>query len=242
LNVFEGPFDLLVYLIENAEMSIYDIRISEITSQYLDYIAEMKQRNVVVGAEFLILAATLIDIKSKMLLPRIRPDGEMDEDPRSELAEKLAEYTRFKKLAAALELQMEIAALKLSKPMEDLLPYTGEPDIFLKMEMDSFTEAFKAFLYKRKKNEELFAIQRDVGKDRVSVSAKKRSIRSLLFKTKEKFLNFKNFLAKDGGRYDKVTTFVSLMDMAKSGQVTVRQQSNYGDIMVAIPKSADSGE
>jgi segregation and condensation protein A len=160
----------------------------------------------------------------------------MDEDPRSELAEKLAEYTRFKKLAAALETQMEVAALKLSKPMEDLLPYTGEPDIFLKMEMNSFIEAFRAFLYKRKKHEELFAIQRDVGKDRISVSAKKRSIRSLLFKAKEKFISFKNLLSRDGGRYDKVTTFVSLMDMAKSGQVIVTQQSNYSDIMVAIPE------
>ena len=76
LQSFEGPFDLLVYLIESAEMSIYDIRISEITSQYLDYIRAMEEQNIEVAQEFMVLAASLIEIKSRMILPRINDEGE----------------------------------------------------------------------------------------------------------------------------------------------------------------------
>ena len=99
LRSFEGPFDLLVYLIENAQMSIYDIRISEITSQYLDYIDRMKALDFNVATEFMVLAATLIDIKAKMLLPRhtLQGQSEAEEDPRSELVERLLEYKKYKK-------------------------------------------------------------------------------------------------------------------------------------------------
>ena len=91
LQSFEGPFDLLVYLIENAQMSIYDIRISEITRQYLAYIEDMKAMDFNVATEFMVLAATLIDIKSKMILPRATVEGEvlLEEDPRIELVERL---------------------------------------------------------------------------------------------------------------------------------------------------------
>ena len=94
LNVFEGPFDLLVYLIEHAQMSIYDIRISEITSQYLSYVEDMRKADVNVSSEFMVLAAALLEIKSRMLLPRKTEDsgsGQVSEDPRTELVEKLVE-------------------------------------------------------------------------------------------------------------------------------------------------------
>jgi segregation and condensation protein A len=116
LNIFEGPFDLLVYLIENAEMNIYDIKISEITAQYLNHIREMEEQDVMVSAEFLVLAATLIEIKSKMLLPRITPEGEEIEDPRADLTKKLIEYTQFKRRAALLEELLDEASFKFSKP------------------------------------------------------------------------------------------------------------------------------
>jgi len=85
LDIFEGPFDLLVYLIENARMSVYDIHVSEITNQYIKYIEEMKALDINLATEFMVLAAALIEIKSKMLLPRIRLDGEglLEEDPRT---------------------------------------------------------------------------------------------------------------------------------------------------------------
>lgn len=227
---------MLVYLIESAEMSIYDIRISEITSQYLAYIEQMQEQDVQVGTEFMVLAATLIDIKSRMLLPRLRPDGEPDgEDPRAELAERLAEYTKYRRLAGALEMLMDAAALKIAKPGEDLLPYTGEPDIFLKMDMDDFVSAFSAFLYKRQKNEELLAMGGEVGRQRISVAVKKRSIRSLLAKAKEKILRFRDLLTNGGSdRSDKVTTFISLLDMARDGVVGIEQSGSFQEIEVRL--------
>ena len=99
LSMFEGPFDLLVYLIENARMSIYDIRISEITSQYLEYMENMKKRNVSISAEFMVLAAELIEIKFRMMLPKVDvcTDATDVEDPRSQLAERLLAYKRCKR-------------------------------------------------------------------------------------------------------------------------------------------------
>ena len=94
IQSFEGPFDLLVYLIENAQMSIYDIEISSITRQYLDYIEAMQDMDIAVSTEFMVLASSLIEIKSKMILPRISQSGEviMEDDPRSELVERILEY------------------------------------------------------------------------------------------------------------------------------------------------------
>ena len=99
LNVFEGPFDLLVYLIEHAEMSIYDIQISEIVKQYMEHVKAMQITDVNVSSEFMVLAAALLEIKSKMLLPRAVPEegsAEVAEDPRTQLVAKLLEYKKFK--------------------------------------------------------------------------------------------------------------------------------------------------
>src|SRR3989442_5581969 len=105
LNEFEGPLDLLLHLIKKDEISIYDIPIAMITKQYLDYIKMMKSLNLVVAGEFLVMAATLIHIKSRMLLP-VESDGddedETDEDPRTELVRRLLEYKRFKEAAGEL--------------------------------------------------------------------------------------------------------------------------------------------
>lgn len=153
LNVFEGPFDLLVYLIENAQMSIYDIKISEITRQYLDYMDEMKKLDVPVAAEFMVLAAALIEIKSKMLLPRSLPgeEGADYEDPRSELVEKLLEYKRFKLLADLLSQREEQGLRIIEKPQEDLTVYTGQEDSCLDLDLKQFVKAFDLFLRKKKK-------------------------------------------------------------------------------------------
>jgi segregation and condensation protein A len=242
LNIFEGPFDLLVYLIENAEMSIYDIRVSEITAQYIRHIELMKEQDVMVGAEFLVLAATLIELKSKMLLPRIKVDGEIEEDPRAELAQRLIEYTRFKKRAAALEEQLGYAMTKFAKPKEDLTPYTGEADEYLRMDMGEFIEAFKAFIYKKQKSEELKAMHHRVERERMSVAAKKKTIRQLFRKAKNRFISFRDLLLPDSDRYDKVITFVSLLEMIKAGLAGARQSGNFKEIEVEVKRNGHDDE
>ena len=171
LDVFEGPFDLMVYLIEHAQMSIYDIRISEITDQYMEYVGSMQEADVNVYSEFMVLAAALLEIKSKMLLPRSVPEndsGEVPEDPRTELVAKLVEYKRFKTISEMLEKRWESASLHLEKPQEDLAEYTGEPDEYLSLDIEQFIAAFEKFLNRKKKLEEIKAHHRRSEKQRIT--------------------------------------------------------------------------
>ncbi|MDR3363732.1 MAG: segregation/condensation protein A [Clostridiales Family XIII bacterium] len=241
LNIFEGPFDLLVYLIERAEMNIYDIQISVITRQYLGHIRRMETSDVAVGSEFMVLAATLIEIKSKMLLPRFTEDGAPEEDPRTDLTKRLVEYVRFKKAAAALEAQREFARLKLEKPQEDLLPYTGEPDVYLRMDMESFIGAFKNFIHRRAKGEELMRLQRGIEYERVSLEKKVSLIEKLLAAArgaKQKVLKFAELLSGEPNRADKVVTLVALLDMAREGTLKVRQDVCFGEIEISPGEDA----
>ena len=241
LNVFEGPFDLLVYLIERAEMSIYDIQISVITRQYLDHIRMMEDSDVAASSEFMVLAATLIDIKAKMLLPRINEDGTESEDPRTDLSRKLIEYVRFKKAATALEEQREFARLKLKKPQEDLLAFTGEPDVYLRMDMESFIHAFKGFIHRKVKGEELSRLRRNIERERLSLEKKVSFIEKLLIvaqKAKQKFIKFADLLSKEPSRADRVVTLVALLDMASNGTLRIKQKTNFGDIEI-IPSSEE---
>ena len=119
LNIFEGPFDLLVYLIEHARMSIYDIRVSEITTQYMAYIEQMQEADINPASEFMVLAAELLELKSKMLLPRkpVEEDsGAGYEDPRTELVEKLKEYKKYKAVSEMLRQRHSLAAASIEKP------------------------------------------------------------------------------------------------------------------------------
>ena len=145
-DVFEGPFALMVYLIEHARMSIYDIRIAEITDQYLEYVGDMEKADVGAASEFMALAALLLEIKSKMLLPRApvsTGEEEAVEDPRTELVAKLLEYKKFKAASEMLERRMEENSGFLEKPQEDLNEYTGEPDEYLALDIEQFVSAFE---------------------------------------------------------------------------------------------------
>ncbi|MBR2748498.1 MAG: segregation/condensation protein A, partial [Firmicutes bacterium] len=157
LRSFEGPFDLLVFLIETAEMSIYDIRISEITSQYLSYIREMEDRNIEVAEEFMVLAATLIEIKARMVIPREDAQGEpvIEDDPRQELVQRILEYKKFKELAGQLQEAEDRESHVYTKPKEDISEYLENPEEVLRLEMDSLVSGFMLFLRKKKKIEDV---------------------------------------------------------------------------------------
>lgn len=152
LDIFEGPFELLVYLIENAEMSIYDIQVSEITRQYIEYVEQINKVDAALAGEFMVLAASLIEIKSKMLLPRKCDESGPDtaEDPRGELVQRLLEYKKYKFAAACLEEQEERQQRIYTKPQEDLAIYTRETDYYLSLDLIPFIRAFELFLQKEK--------------------------------------------------------------------------------------------
>ena len=154
LAMFEGPFDLLVYLIENAQMSIYDIQISEITGQYLEYIRNMQKHNINISTEFMVLAAELVEIKSKMMLPRVEEENEAMEleDPRSQLASRLLAYKECKKQSEMLSIRQDIMMGVFEKPQEDISIYIENPDEYLSLEIGAFAKAFNAFLQRKQRH------------------------------------------------------------------------------------------
>lgn len=243
LQTFEGPFDLLVYLIENAQMSIYDIPVSEITSQYLEYIEDMKAVDFNVATEFMVLAATLIDIKAKMILPRSTMDGEilMEEDPRSELVERLLEYKRYKKGAEALKEREEYMSLVYEKPQEDISEYLDQPDEYLSLDLKQFAGAFDLFLRKKKRVE-------DVRRHYTRIEREKATIESRMTLIKDQFvnafkrgfakLNLKELILDKKDRYDIVVTFVSVLQMMRDHVLDAEQKTTYGEITVTANENA----
>ncbi len=234
LNQFEGPFDLLVYLIENAEMSIYDIKISEITRQYLQYMDEMKKLDVPVAAEFMVLAAQLIEIKSKMLLPRVAPDeeGMITEDPRSELVEKLLEYKQFKAMAEMLQQREESGLRILEKPQEDLAEYTGEADEYLSLDLKQFVAAFEQFLHKKKKVEEIRKHHIRTEKQRVTAEARIADIHHFFRGDLERKADFRELIQQKDDKYDVALTFSSVLELMKERYLWAEQSYLYGDITI----------
>jgi segregation and condensation protein A len=235
IDAFEGPFDLLVYLIENAQMSIYDIQVAEITNQYVAYIERAKSFDITVASEFLVLAAALIEIKSKMLLPRMKPDedgsSEFD-DPRSELVFRLLEYKRFKNAAELLE-QVEKQAMNVfEKPQEDMSQYTNEPDIFLKLDTKSFMQAFNKFLHKKKKVEEIKKRYTKPVMPKITTEEKMDFIKKI-FKVKGKrTVSFKELIQSEKDKYEIAVTFSSILEMARQKSIKLKQPVPFGEIKI----------
>ncbi|MDO4745613.1 MAG: segregation/condensation protein A [Bacillota bacterium] len=235
LNLFEGPFDLLVYLIEHAEMSIYDIKISEITSQYISYVEELKESDINLSSEFMVLAAALLEIKSKMLLPRtVTDDGEADimEDPRTELVAKLVEYKKFKAISEMLEQRNEEATMYLEKPQEDLSEFTGEPDEYLSLDIDKFRTAFEAFLQRKKKMEEIKTHHKRSRKQKITTELRMLDIRDFFKDEPEKEADFRELIKDKKDMYDVAVTFSSVLEMMKEKRLDAQQKYLFGDITV----------
>ncbi|MDR1571278.1 MAG: segregation/condensation protein A [Clostridiales Family XIII bacterium] len=234
LDNFEGPFDLLVYLIENAEMSIYDIQVAEITRQYIAHVEAMQSRDLALSGEFMVLAAVLIEIKSKMLLPRAKAgEGEAGADPRQELAQKLLEYRKYRAAAERLSEREELAGLVIEKPQEDLLPYTGEPDEYLRMDPARFAQAFRAFLSRKQRIDEVRRVYARVERQRATVESRILFIERLFRQKRVRSLRFGELIG-EGGRFEVVLTFISLLEMIRSKCVRAVQKGSFAEITLEL--------
>ena len=244
IQTFEGPFDLLVYLIENAQMSIYDIEISSITEQYLEYIRTMREMDVNVATEFMVLASSLIEIKSKMILPRINAAGEMtvEDDPRTELVTRLLEYKRFKKAAEILQEQEERAGRIFSKPQEDISCFTENPDEYLALDIRQFAGAFSAFIEKKQKLEAVRRQYTRINREKVSMENRITYIAGRLRERIGHVFDFRELVPDKKDKYDTIITFVSLLEMAKERVVNLSQKVLYGDIEVEAGEKINEGE
>ena len=239
LQVFEGPLDLLLYLLDKNKVNIYDIPIVEITAQYMEYIAEMKRQDLDVLSEFLVMAATLIDIKSKMLLPRDPDDEEEETDPRAELVQQLLEYKMYKCMAYELkDRQVDAQRVMFKKPTipEEVLAYE-EPlnveELVSDITLAKLNEIFKSIM--RKQQDKIDPLRSKFGKiekEEVSLSDKMLEMKEFA-KTHRKF-SFKDLLKKQCSKVQVIVTFLSVLELIKMGHIHVVQEEIFDDIQIDV--------
>ena len=237
IDKFEGPFDLLVYLLENARMDIYDIRVSEITEQYIDYLKEMDEMNIEVGTEFIVLAAVLIRLKSHMLLPRVTESGEImiEEDPREELKGRLLEYVRIKKIAEMLAEREEYNLAIHEKPAEDMTEYLENPEEILYATEEQMVNAFLLFLTRKKKIEDISRRYQRVRRRTETIEARIEDMTARLelkFREGRGKVSFTELLPEKPDRYDVTLSFMSLLSMIRNQGYDAEQKENFGEITV----------
>ncbi|MBR1985338.1 MAG: segregation/condensation protein A [Mogibacterium sp.] len=244
IDKFEGPFDLLIYLLENARMDIYDIKVAEITEQYIGYLKEMEDLDVEVDTEFIVLAAVLIRLKSRMLLPRINEAGEIEiiEDPRIELRGRLLEYMRIKKAAEMLMAAEEFNLAVHEKPAEDMSAYLENPDEILQVSDEQMVNAFIQFLTRKRKVEEVTRRYSRVRRRKETIESRISEMTEILerkFREGNGKVLFFDLLPDKPDRYDITLSFMSLLSMIKNQGYDAEQNENFGDIKVIKRETAD---
>ncbi|MFO7975524.1 MAG: segregation/condensation protein A [Candidatus Hydrogenedentota bacterium] len=229
LDMFEGPFEVLLYLIKAQEIDIFDIPIVTITDQYLRFLEMMREEDLDVTGEFLVMAATLIQIKSRMLLPP-DPDAEEEEedleeeDPRIELVEKLIEYRRFRDVAQRLEyLENERARWFVRNSPPEIEPDEDEEEEFLEVSLYDLIEAFRGVI--RFFSDDLFHA---VEPEQTSVDEKIEYIENRL--ESEGSLAWTDLLGECRSRIELVCSFLAILELCRMGRLRAHQHGAFGDI------------
>ena len=231
INDFEGPLDLLLHLIKKNNVDICDIKISDITKQYLDYLEEMENLDLNIASEYLALAAELIEMKSLVLLPKPEfSDDEYEEDPRENLIKRLIEYKKIKESTPKLkELEEERKKLytKVASNMKQYQDENQKPD-FNDIDLDCLLNAFSKFLERK---EEEKPLNTKITKKEYSVSKRSREIKSLL-RTKQK-INFEELFEIQTKEYI-VVTFLSILALAKKQELIINPDNNFSNIVLSL--------
>ena len=237
LEVFEGPLDLLLHLIDKNKIDIYDIPIVEITNQYMEYIRNMQREDLNIMSEFLVMAATLLDIKCRMLLPKeVNEEGE-EEDPRQELVEQLLQYKMYKFIAYELkdrELDSDMILYKEPTIPEEVKEYV-EPVDLDKLLGDLTLQKLGAIFQEvmKRQTDKIDPVRSKFGKiekEEVTLTDKFTYIHGYM-KDHQKF-SFRQLLEKQHTKMHIVVTFLAILEMMKLGEINVRQEETCGDIMI----------
>lgn len=233
LPMFEGPLDLLLYLIERDEINVFDIPIEHITNEYLKYLSELESLNLEVAGEFLVMAARLLEIKSRMLLPEDDyPKEEEDEagDPRAELVARLLEYRRYKEVAEELRARAEIQRFVFSRGgLLENENGNGHERPHLELSEVSAFDLWAAFQNVLSRAKE--APQADLARPRFTVAQKMASISSRVRWAKGG-VGFEDLFDEATTRLELVVTFLALLELMRLRRVRVAQESLFGEIRV----------
>ncbi len=237
LMAFEGPLDLLLHLIDKNKVDIYDIPIVTITEQYLDYVRQMETEDMNVMSEFLVMAATLIDIKCRMLLPaEVNEEGE-EEDPRAELVEKLLEYKMYKYMSFELrdrQIDAQKTFFKGSTMPKEITDYTAPidyNDLIGDLTLAKLHSIFKDAV--KRQNDRVDPIRNTFGnieKEEIDLEAKEAYIRAYIRNHHE--FSFRKLLELSRNKMEIIITFLIVLELIKIGQITIHQDAIFDDITV----------
>ncbi len=245
LEVFEGPLDLLLHLIDKNKVDIYDIPIVEITEQYLDYIRQMETEDMNVMSEFLVMAATLIDIKCRMLLPKeVNEEGE-EEDPRAELVEKLLAYKMCKYMSYELRDGMVDAEKNFYKKptlpaeVEQYRQPVDYEELIGDMTLNKLHEIFKQTI--KRQEDKIDPVRSTFGKiekDEIDLDLKTTYVEAYV--RSHKTFSFRKLLEKQSSKMEIIVTFLVILEMIKTGRIGIEQEDTFSDIIITAREDVGS--
>ena len=233
IDNFEGPLDLLCHLIDKNKMNIYDIKISDITDQYIDYLNEMERLNLEIASEFLVMASTLILLKSKSLLPKQVEDEE--EITEEELIRRIIEYKKYKEIIKKFKEQYENSGDRLYGVREEIqLP---KQKLEKEYNKEIIPELYKKLIERneQKKNQNAKNIEKIAISESYSVGSKVKEMFKVLIRQK-KFVFNKLFSIKEHNKQEVVTAFSGLLELSRRSKVETTQETLFGDITVEKAK------
>jgi segregation and condensation protein A len=229
LEAFEGPLDLLLYLIRRQNLDILDIPLAEITRQYVQYIELMQDLQLELAGEYLVMAATLAEIKSRMLLPRAKPEEQGDEDPRAELVRRLQEYERFKRAAQGIDAlpRLERDVWSASAELKERQLVRTLPHIALQEMLVAFKDVVA--------RSEMFA-HHHIQRERLSVGERMSDILAAL--KSDAFVSFTQLFRPQEGRMGVTVTFVAILELMREGLIDIVQAQPYAPLHVRAANAA----
>lgn len=247
LQVFEGPLDLLLHLIDKNKIDIYDIPIVEITNQYMEYIQAMEKSDLNVMSEFLLMAATLLDIKCRMLLPKeVNEEGE-EEDPRQELVEQLLQYKMYKYMSYELrDRQVEGERILYKEPTipEEVKNYEEPVDLdelLGDLTLTKLNQIFRDVI--KKQGDKIDTVRSKFGKiekEEVTLPEKMDYVENYA-RTHKKF-SFRTLLEDQCSKTQIVVTFLAILEMMKTGKIKIEQEQLFDDILITSMIEQDGKE
>lgn len=231
INEFEGPLDLLLHLIKESEMDIMEIEIVKLTDQYLEYISSMEKLNLSIASEYLNVAAELMYLKSKILLPQKEKEEENEEfeEAKENLINRLLEYKQYKEVTNKFKFLEELRGEYYTKPQSNLNEYRSE-EIKLNDEVtiDDLVKAFQKYLERQKYTKPLTT---KVATKEISISERRKSIKNILMQRKK--VEFMELFEEFSKPY-VVATFLSILEMAKEKELTIKQENNFDKIYCEV--------
>ena len=231
INEFEGPLDLLLHLIKKSNIDIYDISLSDITDQYLEYIHQMEELNLDIASEYLVMATELLEYKSRSLLPKKIEDDKEEEDPKEELIKRLVDYKKYKEITSEFKKLEDIRSEIYTKTPSNINEYDEKVINNSELSVNDLISAFKKFIDRKEYEKPL----------NTKITTKELSVSDRIIKIKEilKTKNEVNFI----DLFDKLTkdyvvvTFLSILEMSKNKEIEIKQDNNFNDIYLSLKEN-----